>query len=220
MGLMMGAAAAAGALKPTRRLADLRPHLDLEGGIPRQFGGWGSKPARAGDLVNPQSETLIDKLYSQIVERVYFEPATGAQIMLSVAYGADQSEGLQLHVPDYCYPAQGFQVVASSLASIAGRPGGLPVKRLLTQQGARFEAVTYWITVGGFVELSGPARKLAHRLTTRGLAAEIELEISRCRGQIQSQTGHCRCCCCGRRWCWRCSDGGRHGDRADGDGGG
>ena len=33
----------------------------------------------------------------------------GRQIMLSIAYGEDQRDGMKLHYPEVCYPAQGFQ---------------------------------------------------------------------------------------------------------------
>jgi len=49
----------------------------------------------------------LDKLYSQILNRVYVN-ATGYRIMLLLAYGSDQHGSLQADKPEVCYPAQGF----------------------------------------------------------------------------------------------------------------
>jgi EpsI family protein len=80
--------------------------------------------------------------------------------MVSVAYGGDQSDSMQVHKPEICYPAQGFQVLNKSRASIALPFGPLPVTRVDTQLGQRREPITYWTTVGDRVVHSGIHKKL------------------------------------------------------------
>lgn len=50
-------------------------------------------------VVNPQTQELLDKLYSQILTRTYVN-AKGYRIMLSLAYGSDQRGALQAHKID------------------------------------------------------------------------------------------------------------------------
>ena len=68
--------------------------------------------------------------------------------MLSIAYGGDQSRALQLHLPEVCYVAQGFDMLKVGEGALSTRYGQVPVKRLVARQNSRNEPITYWITVG------------------------------------------------------------------------
>jgi len=68
--------------------------------------------------------------------------------MLSIAYGADQTRNNQVHKPEVCYPAQGFQLLGTQKDKTHTDSGDIPVMRVLTRQGPRIEPVTYWIRVG------------------------------------------------------------------------
>jgi EpsI family protein len=98
-------------------------------------------------VVNPQTQELLDKLYSQLLTRTYIH-RNGYRIMLSMAYGDDQRGGLQAHRPEVCYPAQGFKLGAISDGPLATAYGNIDVRRLRTSLGPRNEPVTYWLTVG------------------------------------------------------------------------
>ena len=169
--LMLAAAGAAVALKPTALLADQLPPIDLENQIPRAFGTWRVDERTSARVINPQAETLLNKLYSQLLTRTYVDTRTGERIMLSIAYGTNQSDAMQVHIPDVCYPAQGFEVLNSSFTNIAIGERKLPVKRLLTRMGSRVEPLTYWTTVGATVVLTGSERKIAQM--KYGLNGEI-----------------------------------------------
>jgi EpsI family protein len=91
--------------------------------------------------------------------------------MLSIAYGGDQSKALQLHLPEVCYVAQGFQLVSDGAGSLATPYGALPVKRLVARQQQRNEPITYWITIGDKATRSGIEQKL--RRLAYGLSGEI-----------------------------------------------
>lgn len=160
LALILVSAATASVMKPTTVLAEARSKVALEENIPKQFGDWRALQQSAGQIVNPQQTELLNKLYSQILTRTYLRP-NGGMVMLSIAYGANQSDGLALHYPDVCYPAQGFKVKLNQKADLTTAFGQIRVKRLDTQLGNRKEPVTYWSTVGDRVVQSGTEAKLA-----------------------------------------------------------
>lgn len=169
--LMTSAAAVATVMTPTRRIVDVLPKLDIEAAIPQRFGDWQVDTRSGGAVVNPQQSELLDQLYSQIVTRTYVN-SSGYRVMLSIAYGEDQRDGNQLHYPEVCYPAQGFQVTSNRKAMLNTPLGDIPVKRLeshLSQQ--RFEPITYWTTVGNQALTGGSAKKMAEM--RYGLKGEV-----------------------------------------------
>lgn len=169
--LMTSAAAIATVMTPTRRIVDTLPKLDIEAAIPQRFGDWQVDARSGGGVVNPQQTELLNQLYSQIVSRTYVN-SEGYRIMLSIAYGEDQRDGNQLHYPEVCYPAQGFQVTSNRKATLETSLGVIPVKRLeshLSRQ--RFEPITYWTTIGNQALTGGTTKKLAEM--KYGLRGEI-----------------------------------------------
>jgi len=160
--LLMGAAAlAAWRLTPTQRMATLHGELSLETQIPKQFGDWQMDTSVVGGVVNPQQEELLKQLYSQILSRTYIN-SRGQRVMLSIAYGNDQRDGLQLHYPEICYPAQGFRLASNRKVDL--KLGGLtiPARRLETVFGnQRYEPVTYWTVIGETAVRGGTDKKIA-----------------------------------------------------------
>jgi EpsI family protein len=145
--LMVLASIGAVVARPTVKAADEEPPISLEQMIPKQFGDWREEPQRYTQVVNPQTQELLDKLYSQILSRVYVNSA-GYRIMLSLAYGSNQRGSLQAHKPEVCYPAQGFAIDKNVVAQFESPFGEIPVRRLYSHLGQRYEPVTYWFTVG------------------------------------------------------------------------
>ena len=142
--LMFAAAAGAIVARPTLKAPAGEMSLALV--VPKQFGEWREVP-QAIQVVNPQTQELLDKLYSEILTRTYVN-AGGYRIMLSLAYGSDQRGSLQAHKPEVCYPAQGFTVHRNEEAMLSTAHGDIPARRLYTTLGPRHEPVTYWFTVG------------------------------------------------------------------------
>ena len=152
---MFAAAGMALALKPTIKVADVGPKIDLEVLIPKAFGDWKIDETIAPLIANPEQEAIINKIYNQTLTRTYVN-AKGERIMLSIAYGGDQSDSMAMHKPEVCYPAQGFQILKSpTVSTFVTDAGSIPVKRLVATQGARIEPITYWTTVGDKVAVSG-----------------------------------------------------------------
>jgi EpsI family protein len=145
--LMFAASGGAIIARPSAKLANELPAISLETAIPRQFGGWRELPLGTVQVVNPQTQELLDKLYSQILTRTYVNES-GYRVMLSIAYGSDQRGAMQAHKPEVCYPAQGFTLQKNNAGSLPTAYGEIPVRRLFTTLGPRQEPVTYWFTVG------------------------------------------------------------------------
>lgn len=156
---MFAAAGMALALKPTQKIADAGPGVDLEVLIPKQFGDWEIDETIVPLIANPEQQAVIDKIYRQTLSRTYVN-SRGERIMLSIAYGGDQSDSMAVHKPEVCYPAQGFQIMKKMAGTFSTGVGDIPVKRLVAAHGSRVEPITYWTTVGDAVAVSGMKWKL------------------------------------------------------------
>jgi EpsI family protein len=147
MASMLCAAALAAAFHPQVSMADQRAKVDLATLIPRQFGDWRELDQSSRQIVNPQQTAELEKLYSQTLSRAYIN-TNGAVIMLSIAYGADQSRDLQIHRPEVCYSAQGFQILTAEKTTLANASNPIPAMQLVAKQGPRNEPITYWVRIG------------------------------------------------------------------------
>jgi len=158
--LMISAMIASILLKPHQRMADQLPPLSLSKAIPERFAGWDIDKSIIPVSQSADVQAKLDELYSQTLARTYAN-TQGQRIMLSIAYGADQSgDGNQVHRPEFCYTAQGFQLISNIIGNLTTQYGTLPVRRLLAVQGSRNEPITYWVTVGDKATLPGIKRKL------------------------------------------------------------
>lgn len=159
LGLMIAASGLAVAMRPTQKIAEMGPPVKLETMIPSSFGEWREEPQNQALIVDPQQKELIDRIYTQTLSRTYINPE-GYRIMLSIAYGSDQSDAKQVHKPEVCYPAQGFVLKNKHDAQLDTPNGRIPVTRIETTLSQRNEPVTYWITVANQVVGPGLDKKL------------------------------------------------------------
>ena len=127
--------------------ADARARMPLEQIFPEQFADWRLDPSSTVFVRPAVDQAKRFQMYDQVLERTYIN-SKGQRLMLSVAYGRQQSVGLQMHRPEVCYRAGGFEVSDTHLARIevAGRP--LVVTRLQAHMGGRPEPITYWRLLG------------------------------------------------------------------------
>lgn len=159
--LALATAATAHVWRPTRHLADEAGKPNLEQLFPKQFGEWVEDTRMPVVLPSPDVQAKLDAIYNQVISRAYIGP-DGARIMLSVAYGGDQSDGTRMHRPEVCYPAQGFAIRTNVRGELALQPGWqLPVRRLESTLGPRMEPITYWAVVGDRVVTSAREQKVA-----------------------------------------------------------
>jgi EpsI family protein len=156
---MAGTSALTGALTPKQKVADARADFSLDAMIPKSFAGWSLDTSVVPLTPDPTQKELIAALYDQTLSRTYVN-AQGQRVMLSIAYGGDQSKQLQLHLPEVCYVAQGFDMVKDHRDELGTSFGKVPVKRLVARQNTRNEPITYWVTIGDKAVMSGLDQKM------------------------------------------------------------
>jgi EpsI family protein len=128
-------------------VADQRALTPLEQLFPDHFGPWRIEPSSTG-LIRPAFEQARRfQMYDQVLERIYVDD-TGQRMMLSVAYGRQQSVGLQMHRPEVCYKAGGFKIGEVAQADVPLQGRTLPVTRVLASMEGRPEPITYWRLLG------------------------------------------------------------------------
>ncbi|MBB5019580.1 EpsI family protein [Chitinivorax tropicus] len=175
--VMLASAFAALAMKPTQYMAKQHP-IDLQALIPEHLGDWAIEKAPTIAQINPEIQEKINRIYSQLVQRTYVNK-TGQRIMLSIAYGGDQSDALRVHRPEVCYGAQGFSIGQQSMDHLKIGQTNLPVKRMIAVMGERVEPITYWMTVGEKVALTGWQHKMmqlsygANRVVPDGMVFRV-----------------------------------------------
>lgn len=157
--LMVSSGALTKALTPTNKIADQQEKIDLEIMIPTEFADWRIDKSIIPLQVDADTQAMLDKIYNQTLSRTYVN-SLGERIMLSVAYGGDQSDNLAVHKPEVCYYAQGFEIMKTFADELLTQYGKLPIKRLLAVKGYRNEPITYWVTVGNRAVLPGIEEKL------------------------------------------------------------
>ncbi len=167
----VGAATAYGLIP--RHHVSLLHDTPLEAIIPRTFGPWLARDV--GDLVAPKTEdSLAAKLYSQTVSRIYAAGNDGPRIMVLLAYGDTQSDDLQLHRPEVCYPAFGFGISDNRPTFVEAGPGvAVPGRSLLAHRPDHLESIVYWSRLGEYFPLTGTDQQYARlRTAMRGDIAD------------------------------------------------
>lgn len=159
--MMMAAVGLTRVATPHLQRAPAGTMINLSSMIPARFGEWQEQPELNLIVIDPATKQQIDKIYNQTLSRTYVNRA-GDRVMLAIAYGSNQSDGMQVHKPEICYPAQGFQITGL-VKSVMVLPyhRSIPVERLVASHDHRVEPITYWTTVGNQVEVDGLRWKLA-----------------------------------------------------------
>jgi EpsI family protein len=160
--LMWGSVLMAEWAKPKMHWSDHLGNPKYENVVPKQFGDWQLLEHAGGAVLNPVQEQRLLELYTETLARTYVHRPTGRMVMLSIAYGKDQSTDTQIHTPDACYPSQGFRVDARSTANVDVAGVEVPLVRLKTSLGmSRIEPLTYFIRVGNVLASGSAQRNLA-----------------------------------------------------------
>jgi EpsI family protein len=132
--------------------------------LPLAVGNW-KAVGNDGAAASKESTFLNDVLY-----RTYRRD-DGKTLVLAVAYGADQRKKFNLHLPERCYAASGYQVL--SLAERAMHSPELKLKEMMVQDQASTQQVQYWIVLGG-KQITSELEKRARHLyySVMGVSAE------------------------------------------------
>ncbi|HSH88030.1 MAG TPA: EpsI family protein [Methylophilus sp.] len=134
---------------------------DLENNIPTEFGDWKTVPQQVQQVSLVSDNNVQNQIYDDVLMRTYVNKE-GAKVMLALAYAKEQRQDVKVHQPDICYPAQGFQLLKSQLATfrIAANESSIIGKNQLYASSSHLEAVSYWIRVGDGTFLSGLQMRL------------------------------------------------------------
>jgi EpsI family protein len=159
LGIMIVAALAALLMTP-KVASDSLAAVPLAGVIPERFGAWRIDGSLVPVAPAPDVQAKLAKIYSQTYARTYINDR-GQRVMLSIAYGGDQSDAMRVHLPEVCYATQGFAIHNQDFGVVGLGTGPLPVKRLVAVKGPRTEPITYWIVVGERIARSSVEQKIA-----------------------------------------------------------
>lgn len=169
---LVAAAGGAFALTPRNRL-NLLGDKKLEKAVPLTIGAWSVTPSNAVVLPDSAEGSLAARLYDQTVSRLYTSD-TELPVMMVIAYGSTQSDQLQLHRPEVCYAAVGFEITTATQVAVPLAPGAeLPARELVARNNDRVEPILYWTRVGDFLPTSGNEQRLMKlRSEMRGYVAD------------------------------------------------
>ena len=164
---LLAAAGGAIALKPRKQLDLLGDHK-LEDMVPTEIDGWYVTPSNAVILPQATAGSLADQLYNQTVSRLYLSKSD-LPVMLVIAYGNTQSDQLQLHRPEVCYTAFGFEISRSEKVELPLQGGAvLPARELVASTNDRVEPILYWTRIGDYLPASGNEQRYLKLKTEMG----------------------------------------------------
>ncbi len=165
------ASAAAVAMVPRAGVEEMTEARSLETLFPAAFGDWRVDPETIPLEPPADLRKTIAASYDQTLSRTYVD-SHGYRVMLSVAYGGRRNQGMDIHRPEICYPAQGFAVRRETrAATLALDDASLPLKRLVAGSGSRNEPISYWLVIGREVASFGLGHRLA--LLKYGLTGRV-----------------------------------------------
>jgi len=159
VGLLFCSAAGVAAWRKPRRHLDYLGSEKLEDLVPKSFGRWTF--ISASGLVVPPDDKLSQALYSEVLTRVYSD-GEGSSVMLLLAQSGGQTGFLQVHRPEICYTAGGYQI-----SSVVPHPIELGKKVIpaisidASAGGAPPEHVVYWTRIGKRMPTSWREQKFA-----------------------------------------------------------
>jgi EpsI family protein len=154
--LFCSAAGLAAWRKPTYNL-DRLGRLKLDDLVPKQIGNWNF--VTNSGLVVPPNDPLLNALYSQQLTRIYSD-GSGPPLMLLMAQSGHQTGFLQVHRPDFCYRASGYQISAVSPHPIRLGASVIPASMMDATSGGPTEHVVFWTRIGDRIPTSWTGQKL------------------------------------------------------------
>lgn len=144
-GIILAATAASQTLRPTR-IFDRLTREELSGAIPKVVGPY--RFSSTSGLILPPRDELSEKLYDQVLTRVYEAP-DAIPVLALFAYGSVQNLSLELHRPDECYPQQGFVITDPKTISVQLGRHDIPASFLTaTRKDGYVEQVLFWSRIG------------------------------------------------------------------------
>lgn len=146
VGMALAGASAAGYAAQPKVVNPRIANPKFESWIPEKIGPW-TVQGKSGVVLPPPDE-LSDRLYDNLVTRVYSGPGS-ATVMMLIAYNFKQDGVLQLHRPEFCYPAGGFQLSSTVPVSLElGNGRQIPASAFTAVNARQTEQVLYFTRLG------------------------------------------------------------------------
>jgi EpsI family protein len=158
LGLLFCSAAGIVAWRQPTKHRDYLGKGKLEDIVPKTIGAW--KFVAASGLVVPPNDQLLQALYSQLLTRRYSD-GENPPVMLLMAQSGSQTGVLQIHRPETCYTAGGYQISNVRPQPIAIGPIAVPANAMEASADGVTEHIIYWTRVGDRMPASWKQQRLA-----------------------------------------------------------
>jgi EpsI family protein len=89
----------------------------------------------------------------------------GSEIMAMMAWGPTQTNDLQVHRPEVCFPAFGFALSEDRAVAVNIAGARVPSREFIATSGTSVGYVLYWTRLGEFLPQDRQAQKLARMQT-------------------------------------------------------
>lgn len=157
-GALLAVSGLALAREPKQRYKNISDK-QFEALFPSSFGDWRVHPA--SELIMPPESDLANKLYQHILTRTYVN-STGDAVMFLAAYNSVQLNNVQLHRPEVCYYASGFDIgISQPMELDVGASRAVPARTVLASRGTRHENILYWTRIGNDFPQSQVTQRIA-----------------------------------------------------------
>ncbi len=138
----------------------------LDGLVPDRIGSWTASTYEP--VIIPRGEEAGDAVYDSVITRYYLSD-TALPVMLLIAYGSAQTGETQLHRPEVCYVAAGFNIRSWPNVVLQTPDKKIPARLLTATAPGRTDQILYWTRVGReFPTTSTEQRWAALRRTFTG----------------------------------------------------
>jgi EpsI family protein len=165
------AAGAAVAMVPREAMKAPTISVPLDTLFPGTFNAWKIDPDVLPLEPSAEIRKVVAESYDQTLSRTYVN-RDGYRVMLSVAYGGRRNQGMDIHRPEVCYPAQGLALRRDTVkTALKVDDASLPLRRLVAGTGSRNEPISYWLVVGDSVASFGYGHRIA--LLKYGLTGHV-----------------------------------------------
>lgn len=145
IGATFMAASAFAALRVPRGTVDYLGKQSLEDIVPKRIGSWSF--VSSSGLVVPPEDQLARAIYSQLLTRVYTDHGN-SPVMFLVAGSGRETGVLQIHRPEICYMAGGFQLSPVRHVDVPVRGGIVRTVCLSATSDVQTEHLMYWTRIG------------------------------------------------------------------------
>ncbi|MBA2584793.1 MAG: EpsI family protein [Bacteroidetes bacterium] len=132
--------------------------LDVESLTPDTIGDW--RRMAGPEMIVPQ-DSEPSRFYEEELARAY-GGAGLPLVMLAIAYASRQDERLEVHRPEVCYSAQGFELTAARSIDVPLAANlAVPAVTLIARRHDRSEQIVYWTRIGKLFPRTPTEQKFA-----------------------------------------------------------